>query len=190
MTKIIIFEGTEYTIQDCTAIADCDMESGNRQNALLVENEFNGETFQFVVFGFPMPEDAEDFANMCSESSAWESDWETLNTVQIRRFTVFENRVESKFNGTQLEEIPADYAEGDPLTLGTYDTKEEALSRLGKTESYIHLKGSGRNALWAGTIRWIEEAIYNADGDFIESLGCYLNPVDIQQISGEDDPEE
>ena len=187
MTKIIIFEGTEYTIQDCTAIADCDMESGNRQNALLVENEFNGETFQFVVFGFPMPDDEEDFANMCSESGAWESDWETLNTVQIRRFTVFENHVESKFNGTQLEEIPADYAEGDPLTLGIYDTKEESLSRLGKTESYIQLKGSGRNALWAGTIRWIEEAIYNADGELLENLGCYLPPVDIQQISDDDE---
>ncbi len=188
MKKTFIIEGTEYIIQVCTAIASCDMDSHIRQDALLVENEINGEAAQMVVFGFSMPNDEEDFANMCSESSAWESDYEVLDTVQIHRFTVCENyHFEIKFQGTQLKEIPTDYAEGDYDVLGVYDAQEEAMAHLAKTESYIQLKGSGRNALWAGKIYWVDESIYNADGEFVENLGCYLPPVDIQQISDDDE---
>lgn len=59
-----------YEITRITAIAECDSE---RQDALLVVNEQDGEKAEYVVFGYEMPEDEEDFSNMCSDPSAWES---------------------------------------------------------------------------------------------------------------------
>lgn len=65
------FEG--YVITACTAIAGCDNEDeAKRQPALLVVNECNGETCEMLVFGYSMPEDLEDFHNMCCDSAAWE----------------------------------------------------------------------------------------------------------------------
>ena len=59
-----------YEITKITAIPGCDNE---RQDALLVVNEQDGEKAEYVVFGYEMPEDEEDFANMCSDPSALES---------------------------------------------------------------------------------------------------------------------
>ena len=65
----------EYTITPCTAIALCD--EGNeaaRQNALLITAAMeSGETTEHIVFGWEMPENAADFADMCEDSSAWEA---------------------------------------------------------------------------------------------------------------------
>ena len=79
MTKTFTIDNTEYTITDCTAL-NCEDE---RVNALLVENTADsGEKFQFVVFGYEMPETVEDFEDMCDDSCAWDSDYEVLETVQ------------------------------------------------------------------------------------------------------------
>ena len=51
------------------------------QDALLVSSYKNGEEFKTVVFGYKMPETDKDFAEMCEDSSAWESDYEVLDTV-------------------------------------------------------------------------------------------------------------
>lgn len=83
MKKSFTINNTEYTIYTCTAIAGCD-ETNTRQDALLVENTAeSGEIFQYVVFGWEMPETAEDFENMCEDSTAWESDCEVLETVEV-----------------------------------------------------------------------------------------------------------
>ena len=81
MTKTFTIDNTEYTVTTCTAIALGDVFE---QGALLVENTADsGEMFQKVVFGYEMPETAEDFDEMCGDSGAWESDCEVLGTVEV-----------------------------------------------------------------------------------------------------------
>lgn len=68
-----------YEIEEITAIAACNLDDENpeesRQDALLVTivNNEAGIKDEFVVFGFEMPEDEEDFENICEDSGAWES---------------------------------------------------------------------------------------------------------------------
>ena len=75
----------EYTVEAVTAIAISagDTSEADRQDALLVRSEVNGEIFESVVFGYDMPESDEDFLTMCEDCSAWDSDCETLDTVKI-----------------------------------------------------------------------------------------------------------
>lgn len=85
MKKIFTVEGTEYTVEDITAIATCAGEHGEemRQNALLVTNMADsGEKIEYVVFGWVMPENEDDFSDMCEDSDAWDSNCETLKTVK------------------------------------------------------------------------------------------------------------
>ena len=87
MKKTFIIERTEYTVEEITAIATCVGEHGEdfRQNALLVTNiADSGEKFEYVVFGYNMPDDEDDFAMMCDDTYAWDSDYETLETVRER----------------------------------------------------------------------------------------------------------
>lgn len=81
--KLFEVNGTEYTIEDCTAIcaADCGDES-KRQAALFISSERNGEKFEEVVFGYEMPETEENFRDMCKDYAAWESDVEVLGTIR------------------------------------------------------------------------------------------------------------
>ena len=81
--KTFNINGTEYTVEICTAIcaADCGDE-GKCQDALLVSNEYNGELFESVVFGYEMPETEENFLDMCDDYSAWESDCAIIRTAQ------------------------------------------------------------------------------------------------------------
>lgn len=74
---------TEYTVNTVTAIAACDgADEAKRQPALLVSNEKNGEKFEFVVFGWEMPADLDEFETMCEDSSMWDSDSEVLATIR------------------------------------------------------------------------------------------------------------
>lgn len=85
MKKTFTVKGTEYTVEEITAIATCAGEYSEdfRQNALLVTSMADsGELIEYVVFGWNMPENDDDFADMCEDSNAWDSDWETLETVR------------------------------------------------------------------------------------------------------------
>lgn len=85
MKKIFTFEGTEYTVEEITAIATCagDYSEDDRQNAILVTNVADsGEKIEYIVFGYDMPENEDDFSDMCKDSDAWDSDWETIATVR------------------------------------------------------------------------------------------------------------
>lgn len=83
--KTFDFHGTEYTVSRCTAIADVDdYKEECRQNALLVSSTTDGgERINYVVFGYEMPEDDEEFAAMSEDAMMWDSDWETLETVRM-----------------------------------------------------------------------------------------------------------
>lgn len=80
--KTFTIDNTEYTVRTCTAIA---LNAGDteRQDALLVTSHMNGEKSEYVVFGYEMPKTEEDFALMSEDSTAWDSDYETLATVEI-----------------------------------------------------------------------------------------------------------
>ena len=81
--KTFEINGTEYTVEACTAICGADLgDESKRQDAILVTSENGGEKSEFVVFGWEMPETDEDFSDMCDDSSAWESDHEVLKTVR------------------------------------------------------------------------------------------------------------
>lgn len=85
MEKMFELNGCEYTVKPCTAIAGCDeSQESARQNALFVRSTADsGENFDYVVFGWEMPADPEAFADMCEDSNAWESEWQTLQTVRF-----------------------------------------------------------------------------------------------------------
>lgn len=74
----------EYTVEAVTAIALSagDTSEADRQEALLVSSEVNGEMFEAVVFGWTMPDSDEDFNEMCEDAVAWDEDHETLATVR------------------------------------------------------------------------------------------------------------
>ena len=81
--KTFEINNTEYTVESCTAICGSDLgDDSKRQDAILVTSENGGEKSEFVVFGWEMPETAEDLSDMCDDSSAWESDHEVLDTVK------------------------------------------------------------------------------------------------------------
>lgn len=83
MKKKLTINGTTYAIEEVTAIAS--ISNGNeeeRQAALLVSNTRSGERFDFVVFGWDMPETEEDFGEMSADSDAWESDTEVLESIK------------------------------------------------------------------------------------------------------------
>ena len=85
MKKTFTVEGTEYTVEEITAIATCagEYSEGDRQYALLVTNmSDSGEKIEYVVFGYDMPENEDDFSDMCEDSDAWDSDCETIETVR------------------------------------------------------------------------------------------------------------
>lgn len=75
--------GIEYTIESCTAICGADLgDEGKRQDALLVSSELNGEKFEEVVFGYDMPENEEDFHDICEDYAAWETDAAVIASVR------------------------------------------------------------------------------------------------------------
>lgn len=85
MKKTFTVDGTEYTVDQITAIATSADEYADdqRQNALLVTSEADsGEKMQYVVFGFELPQDESDFASMLDEPGAWDGSEDTLRTVR------------------------------------------------------------------------------------------------------------
>lgn len=75
MEKTYKMYGTEYTIITCTAIALCDEENeASRQDGLMVTSTGDsGERFEYVVFGWEVPETSEGFNDMLKDDSAWET---------------------------------------------------------------------------------------------------------------------
>ena len=85
MKKNFAVENTLYTVEEITAIATSADEyaEDQRQNALLVTSYTDsGEKMQYVVFGFELPQDADDFSAMCDEPNAWDGSEDTLRTVR------------------------------------------------------------------------------------------------------------
>ena len=128
MRKTFTIENAEYTVTTCTAVAYCDLPTGNTQDALLVVNitdtDDHGELIQKVVFGYEMPETVEDFEAMCDDSSAWESDSEVLDTVTTIWYAVM------------TDNDDYDWGSGS-YNLDEADERVNNLREQGYTEAYI-----------------------------------------------------
>lgn len=80
--------GITYTVEKITA---CAMSIGDktRQEAVLVTNVTDsGEIKEYVVFGYTYDEiqTIDEFNDMCANSSAWDSYYETLETVERKEY--------------------------------------------------------------------------------------------------------
>lgn len=84
MKKTFTVKGTEYTVEDVTAVIACDGEyiEDYRQGALLVTMIDSGEKIKSVVFGHYMPENENEFSDMLEDYGSWDSDYKTLKTVR------------------------------------------------------------------------------------------------------------
>ena len=85
MKKTFTVDGTEYTVEQITAIATSagDSVEDQRQNALLVTSYTDsGEKMHYVVFGCVLPQDADALSAMCDEPNAWDGSEATLRTVR------------------------------------------------------------------------------------------------------------
>lgn len=77
----------KYRVTKCTAIAQCDHgDETKRQNALMVESTINGETAEYIVFGWEMPSCGSEFEIICEDASAWESRNEEHKTIITAAF--------------------------------------------------------------------------------------------------------
>lgn len=76
-------ENITYTVEEVTAISFADSyKEDKRQIALLVQSKLNSEKSEQVVFGHDMPENKEQFLNMCDDYFSWENSQEVLETVR------------------------------------------------------------------------------------------------------------
>ena len=70
-----------YTVRTCTAVAVSIGET-ERTTALYVDYyEESGEHVEYVVFNATMPEDEDEFMDLCDYSDGWYSDYRTIATV-------------------------------------------------------------------------------------------------------------
>ena len=79
MTKTYIINDTTYTVRTCTAVSVGETE---RTTALYVDYyEESGEHVEYVVFNTTMPEDEDEFMDLCDYSDGWDSHYMTIATV-------------------------------------------------------------------------------------------------------------
>ena len=81
MTKTYTINDTTYTVRTCTAVAVSIGET-ERTTALYVDYyDESGEHVEYVVFNATMPEDEDEFMDLCDYSDGWDSDYMTIATV-------------------------------------------------------------------------------------------------------------
>ena len=79
MTKTYTINDTTYTVRTCTAVSAGETE---RATALYVDYYAeSGEHFEYVVFNATMPEDEDEFMDLCDYSDEWDSNYRTIATV-------------------------------------------------------------------------------------------------------------
>ena len=79
MTKTYTIDNITYTVRTCTAVSVGETE---RTTALYVDYyEESGEHVEYVVFNATMPEDEDEFMDLCDYSDGWDSHYMTIATV-------------------------------------------------------------------------------------------------------------
>lgn len=82
MEKTFTLGDITYTFIPGTAIASCDLDTGDRQNALLCVSVYNGERFEALCFGCEMPTTAGEAADILDDDSAIENDCDSIETFE------------------------------------------------------------------------------------------------------------
>ena len=79
MTNTYTINDTTYTVRTCTAVSAGETE---RATALYVDYYAeSGEHVEYVVFNATMPEDEDEFMDLCDYSDGWDSNYMTIATV-------------------------------------------------------------------------------------------------------------
>ena len=79
MTKTYTINDTTYTVRTCTAVSVGETE---RTTALYVDYyDESGEHVEYVVFNATMPEDEDEFMDLCDYSDEWDNHYMTIATV-------------------------------------------------------------------------------------------------------------
>ena len=79
MTKTYTINDTTYTVRTGTAVSVGETE---RTTALYVDYyDESGEHVEYVVFNATMPEDEDEFMDLCDYSDGWDSHYMTIATV-------------------------------------------------------------------------------------------------------------
>ena len=79
MTKTYTINDTTYTVRTCTAVSVGETE---RTIALYVDYyEESGEHVEYVALNATMPEDEDEFMDLCDYSDEWDSNYRTIATV-------------------------------------------------------------------------------------------------------------
>ena len=79
MTQTYTINNTTYTVRTCTAVSVGETE---RTIALYVDYYAeSGEHVEYVVFNATMPEDEDEFMDLCDYSDDWDSHYRTIATV-------------------------------------------------------------------------------------------------------------
>lgn len=79
MTKTYTINDTTYTVRTCTAVSVGETE---RATALYVDYyDESVEHVEYVVFNATMPEDEDEFMDLCDYYDGWYSDYRTIATV-------------------------------------------------------------------------------------------------------------
>ena len=79
MTKTYTINDTTYTVRTCTAVSD-----GETERAIALYVDYYGESgehVEYVVFNATMPEDEDEFMDLCDYSDGWDSHYMTIATV-------------------------------------------------------------------------------------------------------------
>ena len=80
-----------YTVRTCTAVSVGETE---RTIALYVDYyEESGEHVEYVVFNAAMPEDEDEFMDLCDYSDEWDSNYRTIATVCFDEGVNIDDRV-------------------------------------------------------------------------------------------------
>ena len=79
MTNTYTINDTTYTVRTCTSVSVGETE---RATALYVDYyEESGEHVEYVVFNATMPENEDEFMDLCDYSDEWDSNYRTIATV-------------------------------------------------------------------------------------------------------------
>ena len=91
MTKTYTIDNITYTVRTCTAVSVGETE---RTTALYVDYyEESGEHVEYVVFNATMPEDEDEFMDLCDYSDVWDSHYMTIATVCFDEGVNIDDRV-------------------------------------------------------------------------------------------------
>lgn len=135
MTKTYTIDNTTYTVRTCTAVSVGETE---RTTALYVDYyEESGEHVEYVVFNATMPEDKDEFMDLCDYSDEWDSNYRTIATVCFddgvnidERVNGAAERIRNASSLSECDDAVATICESAGMLHGLIDASDETVVLL------------------------------------------------------------